>query len=88
MFNLLEQETEIVDKPNAKPINVTKGQVKFSNVHFSYDSKRPILNDLSIEIQGGAKVAIVGSSALASQQLVVFYFVFMIFLEVLFRYIE
>ena len=62
MFNLLEQETEIVDKPNAKPINVTKGQVKFSNVYFSYDSKRPSLNDLSVEIQGGAKVAIVGSS--------------------------
>ena len=62
MFNLLEQETEIVDKPNAKPINVTKGRVKFSNVYFSYDSKRPILNDLNIEIQGGAKVAIVGSS--------------------------
>ena len=62
MFNLLEQETEIVDKPNAKPINVTKGHVKFSNVYFSYDSKRPILNDLSVEIQGGAKVAIVGSS--------------------------
>ena len=50
MFNLLEQETEIVDKPNAKPINVTNGQVKFSNVYFSYDSKRPILSDLSIEI--------------------------------------
>lgn len=62
MFNLLEQETEIVDKPNAKPINVTKGLVKFSNVYFSYDSKRPILNDLNVEIQGGAKVAIVGSS--------------------------
>jgi ATP-binding cassette subfamily B protein len=62
MFNLLEQETEVVDKPNAKPINVTKGQVKFSNVYFSYDSKRQILNDLNIEIQGGAKVAIVGSS--------------------------
>ena len=62
MFNLLEQETEIVDKPNAKPINVVIGQVKFSNVYFSYDSKRQILNDLNIEIQGGAKVAIVGSS--------------------------
>ncbi len=62
MFNLLEQKTEIVDKPNAKPINVVIGQVKFSNVYFSYDSKRQILNDLNIEIQGGAKVAIVGSS--------------------------
>ncbi len=62
MFNLLEQETEIFDKPNAKPIDVTNGQVKFSNVYFSYDGKRQILNDLNIEIQGGAKVAIVGSS--------------------------
>ena len=85
MFNLLEQETEIVDKPNAKPINVTKGLVKFSNVHFSYDSKRPILNDLNIEIQGEQRLQLLDRLALASQQLVVFYFGFMMFQEVLFR---
>ena len=62
MFNLLDQKKEIVDDPNAKPINVIKGHVKFSNVQFSYDKKRPILNDLKIDVGGGEKIAIVGSS--------------------------
>ena len=62
MFNLLDQKKEIVDGPNAKPINVIKGHVKFSNVYFSYDKKRQILNDLNIDVSGGEKIAIVGSS--------------------------
>ena len=62
MFNLLDQKREVVDKPNAQSIKVEKGHVKFSNVYFSYDNKRQILEDLNIEIQGGTKVAIVGSS--------------------------
>ena len=62
MFNLLDQKREVVDKPNAQSIKVEKGHIKFSNVYFSYDNKRQILEDLNIEIQGGKKVAIVGSS--------------------------
>ena len=62
MFNLLDQKREVVDKPNAQSIKVEKGHVKFSNVYFSYDNKRQILEGLNIEIQGGTKVAIVGSS--------------------------
>jgi ATP-binding cassette subfamily B protein len=62
MFNLLDQRKEIVDAPDAQPINVIKGNIKFSNVQFSYDKKRPILHDLNIAIGGGRKIAIVGSS--------------------------
>ena len=62
MFNLLDQKREVVDKPNAQSIKVEKGHVKVSNVYFSYDNNRQILEDLKIEIQGGTKVAIVGSS--------------------------
>ena len=62
MFNLLDQKKEVVDKLNAQSIKVVKGHVKFSNVYFSYDNKRQVLEDLSIEIRGGTKVAIVGSS--------------------------
>ena len=62
MFNLLDQKKEIVDGPDAQPINVIKGDVKFSNVQFSYDKKRPILSDLNLDIVGGQKIAIVGSS--------------------------
>ncbi len=62
MFNLLDQKKEIVDGPDAQPINVIKGDIKFSNVQFSYDKKRPILSDLNLNIVGGQKIAIVGSS--------------------------
>jgi len=62
MFNLLDQKKEIVDKRNAQPLKVVKGHVRFSNVYFSYDNERQILEGLNIEIQGGTKVAIVGSS--------------------------
>ena len=62
MFNLLDQKREVLDKPNAQSIKVEKGHIKFSNVYFSYDNKRQILEDLNIEIQGGKEVAIVGSS--------------------------
>ena len=62
MFNLLDQKKEIVDAPDARPINVIKGNIKFSNVQFSYDKKRPILSDLNLDIVGGQKIAIVGSS--------------------------
>ena len=62
MFNLLDQKKEIVDGPDAQPINVIKGDIKFSNVQFSYDKKRPILSDLNLDIVGGQKIAIVGSS--------------------------
>ena len=62
MFNLLDQKKEIVDGPDAQPINVIKGDIKFTNVQFSYDKKRPILSDLNLDIVGGQKIAIVGSS--------------------------
>ena len=62
MFNLLDQKKEIVDGPDAQPIYVIKGDIKFSNVQFSYDKKRPILSDLNLDIVGGQKIAIVGSS--------------------------
>ena len=62
MFNLLDQKKEIVDGPDAQPINVIKGNIKFSSVQFSYDKKRPILSDLNLDIVGGQKIAIVGSS--------------------------
>ena len=62
MFNLLDQRKEIVDAPDAQPINVIKGNIKFSSVQFSYDKKRPILHDLNIAVGGGQKIAIVGSS--------------------------
>ncbi|WP_434547469.1 ABCB family ABC transporter ATP-binding protein/permease [Pseudooceanicola nitratireducens] len=62
MFDLLEQSAEIQDKPGAAPIRVNGGAVSFDNVAFGYDPERPILKGISLDVQPGQKVAIVGPS--------------------------
>ncbi len=62
MFGLLDIGREISDAPKAKPLAVGDGVVCFENVSFSYDQRRPILQDLSFEVPAGQKVAIVGAS--------------------------
>ena len=62
MFKLLGENREIEDKPGARPLAVRGGSVRFDNVDFSYDGKRPILKNVSFEVPAGRKVAVVGSS--------------------------
>ncbi|ENN91527.1 ABCB family ABC transporter ATP-binding protein/permease [Bartonella schoenbuchensis] len=62
MFDLLDVQQEIVDKPDAKPLVVSNGTIRFNQVKFSYDSDRSILKDIDFEIPGGKTVAIVGPS--------------------------
>jgi ATP-binding cassette, subfamily B, heavy metal transporter len=62
MFALLNEKPEIVDRPGAKPLRVTKGEVKFENVSFAYEPERPILNHVSFTVPAGQMVAIVGPS--------------------------
>jgi len=60
MFKLLDQEPEIVDKPDARPLTVTGPVIRFDNVSFHYDPERPILKGVSFEVPAGKTVAIVG----------------------------
>jgi ABC-type transport system involved in Fe-S cluster assembly fused permease/ATPase subunit len=62
MFNILMKPAEIEDKPDAKPLAVKSGGVRFENVAFSYDPARPILKGISFEVPAGKTVAIVGPS--------------------------
>lgn len=62
MFDLLDVKPEVKDKEDARPLEVREGTVTFENVHFAYDSERPILKGISFEVPAGKTVAIVGPS--------------------------
>jgi ATP-binding cassette subfamily B protein len=62
MFQLIGQKPEVKDKPGAKPLQVTKGEIRFENVSFAYDEARPILRGVSFEVPAGHMVALVGPS--------------------------
>ncbi len=62
MFDLLDVPAEVNDKPDARPLAVEKGTVRFENVRFSYDPERPILKGINFEIPAGRTVAVVGPS--------------------------
>src|SRR5258708_6821375 len=62
MFNILQRPAEIVDKPDAKPLAVRAGSIRFENVRFAYEAARPILKGVTFEVPVGKTVAIVGRS--------------------------
>ena len=62
MFDLLEQPAEVADKPDAPAIAVNGGAVELDNVVFGYDAARPILQGVSIRVEPGQSLAIVGPS--------------------------
>ena len=62
MVDILEREVAIVDAPGAKPLALTKGAIELSNVSFAFDNDRPVLQNFSLMIAGGEKVALVGPS--------------------------
>ena len=62
MFDLLEQPAEILDRDNAAELKITEGRITFENLTFGYNKSRPIIQNVSIEINSKETVAIVGPS--------------------------
>jgi ATP-binding cassette, subfamily B, heavy metal transporter len=63
MFTLMEKEREVADAPGAAVLDLqAPPTVKFENVHFAYETTRPILQGVSFEIPAGKTVAVVGPS--------------------------
>ena len=62
LFHLLDENREIADAAQARPLLTGGAQVRFAHVDFSYESKRQILFDVDFTIAAGTTTAVVGHS--------------------------
>lgn len=60
VFELLDEEVEVRDLPDAKDIPPIKGAVRFENVSFAYEPKQMILKDVNFSVEPGETIALVG----------------------------
>ena len=61
-YDLMQVKPDIVEKPDAKDLVVTDGTIDFDHVSFQYNSSRQILSDITLHVNSGEKLAIVGQS--------------------------
>nr|UOZ97510.1 ATM1-type heavy metal exporter [Cupriavidus sp.] len=62
LFGLMAQNKEVADPPGALPLAIKSGTVRFEDVAFAYDPRRPIFRSLSLTLPAGKTTAVVGSS--------------------------
>ena len=62
MFGLIDTPAEVSDAPDAVPLVVEGGAVRFEHVDFAYDPERAILHDVDLTIPAGRTLAVVGPS--------------------------
>ena len=69
MVTLSKPQT-ILDKPNALPLKVSQGEIKFEHVDFSYEAGKPLLNGFNLTIRPGEKVGLIGRSGAGKSTIV------------------
>lgn len=62
IFDVLDTEPTITDAPNAKPLAIKGGEIRFRDVQFSYANGAIALRGVSLTVPAGKRVALVGSS--------------------------
>jgi ATP-binding cassette subfamily B protein len=62
LYNVLDSDHSIPDAEDAKPLQLSKGEVGLKNVTFSYRPNQPVLRDVSLTCVGGHVTALVGPS--------------------------
>jgi ABC-type multidrug transport system, ATPase and permease components len=70
VFEILDEEEEIPDKPDALVISQPKGEVSFQHVDFRYKEDVPLINDMNLDVKQGHTIAIVGPTGAGKTTLV------------------
>ncbi len=62
LFAFLDSKPDIVDAPDARPLDADKMSVAFENVSFEYNPGEPVLTDITLKVPAGKVCALVGPS--------------------------
>ena len=61
-YALLDEASDVVERPDARALDRAQGTVEFDNVPFSYDGTTPVLKNISFRVPSGARVGIKGKT--------------------------
>ncbi len=61
-INTLARRRTVVDRADARPLEVSRGEIRFEHVDFAYGGERKVIDDLSLVIRPGEKIGLVGRS--------------------------
>lgn len=70
VLDVLTTEPEVPERPGACAIGKARGQVELEHVTFGYEPDRPVLRDISLAVQPGETIAIVGATGAGKTTLV------------------
>jgi ATP-binding cassette subfamily B multidrug efflux pump len=69
-INTLARPHAVVDAPDAKPLEVRRGEIRFDHVSFGYGADKPVIDELSLTIRPGEKIGLVGRSGAGKSTIV------------------
>ena len=70
IFELLDKEPNVTDKPDAADLSAVRGEVRFEGVDFHYVPETPVLRDVDLHIAAGETVAFVGPTGAGKTTLI------------------
>jgi ATP-binding cassette subfamily B protein len=70
VWEVLQTENQVQDKPGARALQFAKGHVQFENVTFGYEPGRPVLRNISLDTNPGETIALVGMTGAGKSTLI------------------
>ena len=69
-INTLSRPQTVIDRPDARPLHIGQGDVRFEHVTFAYGGSRRVIENLTLHIRPGEKVGLVGRSGAGKSTIV------------------